>query len=308
MFSPSFRARLERLVEGSPEVVVKVTGRTYDLRSLRSNLEYISRNGRVRLEDRDGLDFITRSEVFDRIYSWVYSAALDSCHRANSPLSHSIVLSMPAGTEPKNFHAAARSFAAQVFSDKHDYLFALHTDTGHPHVHLTVRSRSDDGRHLNPRKGDLEYWRQTFAQALRDRGVDAEASPRFARGVTRKAERGALLRIRQRSEAGFPKARVVHSAYMEAAGMVFQGVIARSAWEKRIWYRQYVIRRSYLFLADQLKSSGDLVDKVLGRRIEAFVTRMPAPDTQRLALARELKEVSRAAKTHRWSKERDRNR
>jgi len=67
---------------------------------------------------------------------------------------------------------------------------------------LTVRTLGHDGRKLNPRKADLEQWRQTFAAVLRDRGVEAEATPRRARGVVRKAEIGAVLRMRERFDTG----------------------------------------------------------------------------------------------------------
>lgn len=74
----------------------------------------------------------------------------------------------------------------------------------HLPVHLTVRALGDDGRRLNPKKGDLEFWRQGFAQALRDHGVAAEATPGPARGVTRKAERTPL----RKSEIGQRRAAV----------------------------------------------------------------------------------------------------
>src|SRR6185503_11619146 len=118
---------------------------------------------------------------------------------------------------------AVRSFAADLFAGRHDYVFTLHTDTPRPHVHLSICSRGHMGERLNPKKADLELWRQIFAQALRDRGVEAEATPRRARGVTRKAERGPLRRIRERHEAGQgDPARVRRDAYREAAKAAFQ--------------------------------------------------------------------------------------
>ena len=97
--------------------------------------------------------------------------------RRDAPVSLSIILSMPAGTDPGRVHDAARSFASTLFADRHPYVFALHTDEPHPHVHLTVRAMGRDGERLNPRKADLQLWRETFAAALRDRGVEAEADP-----------------------------------------------------------------------------------------------------------------------------------
>ena len=75
-------------------------------------------------------------------------------------------------------------------------------DGGHPHVDLTVRALGSDGMRLNPRKADLEVWRQRFAQALRVRGVEAEASPRRARGVLLRAEPTPIRKLRERGEAG----------------------------------------------------------------------------------------------------------
>jgi hypothetical protein len=39
-----------------------------------------------------------------------------------------------------------------------------------------VRAEGSDGKRLNPRKEDLHRWRETFAQRLRDWGIEAEAT------------------------------------------------------------------------------------------------------------------------------------
>src|SRR5206468_12841234 len=54
-----------------------------------------------------------------------------------------------------------------------------------PHVHLSVRAESKSGRRLNPRKADLNRWREVFAERLRDWGIDAEATRQPTRGVAR---------------------------------------------------------------------------------------------------------------------------
>jgi hypothetical protein len=185
---------------------------------------------------------------------------------------------------------AARAFAREVFADRFDYVFALHPDADHPHVHIAVRALGDHGERLNPKKADLEAWRQVFAQALRDRGVEAEATPRRARGVTRKAERGPLRRMRERQEAGHGEpARVRRAAYQEAAKAAFGGETARTPWEARILDRQSQVRGFYMAQARVLRRSADPADQALGARVEAFVRSMPQPDSQRLALARELR-------------------
>lgn len=185
----------------------------------------------------------------------------------------------------------------------------LHTDTPRPHVHLSVCSRGHTGERLNPKKADLELWRQTFAQALRDRGVEAEATPRRARGVTRKAERTPLRKIRDREEAGQgPMGQVRRTAYREAAGAAFQGQTERTAWEQRIVARQQAVRDLYLTQARLLGRSIDPADRALGAKVEAFVRGMPQPDTLRLALARELRAANEAMRHRRLGDGKDRSR
>ena len=65
----------------------------------------------------------------------------------------------------------------------------LHTHQANPHVHLSVRAEGKDGQRLNPRKADLRRWRETFAEKLRELGIEAEASPQITRGGSRRTER-----------------------------------------------------------------------------------------------------------------------
>jgi type IV secretory pathway VirD2 relaxase len=299
------RARLIRVIHRAPEVMVKVTGRTRDPGHLRAHLDYISRNGALDVEDRDGTRLDGRVAVKELAEDWSDAALADRRRRANTPFSVSIVLSMPAETEPIALRDAARDFARQVFSDRFDYAFVLHTDVGHPHIHLAVRALGDHGERLNPKKADLDAWRQVFAETLRDRGIDAEATPRRARGVTRKAERAPLRKIRDRHEVGRgDPARLVRSAYHEAAKAAFRRDAEARPWETRLLDRQARIRSLYLAQARLLANSSDPDDRALAAKVDGFVRSMPDPDSRRLALAREL----RAANMLDRGRERDKDR
>lgn len=309
MAPEAVRARLNRIVNRAPEVMVKVTGRTRDPGHLRSHLDYISRNGALEMEDRDGAVISGRAGVMELADDWSAAALADSRRRANTPFSHSVMLSMPAGTDPAAVRDAARAFAREVFADRFDYVFALHTDTPRPHVHLEIQSLGDHGERLNPKKADLEHWRQVFAHALRDRGVEAEATPRRARGVTRKAERTPLRKIRERHEAGRSKpARVWRSACREAAGAAFGGAMARAPWEARMQDRQSQVRGFYLAQATVLNRSADPNDRALGAKVEGFVRAMSPPDSQRLTLARELRGANLATQRERGDGRKERSR
>jgi type IV secretory pathway VirD2 relaxase len=99
-----------------------------------------------------------------------------------------LVLSMPAGTPEIALKRAVREFAAEEFSG-YQYVMALHTPTTdpdpepspHPHVHLTIKARALSGVRLNPRKADLQRWREGFAARLRDQGLEASATRRQVR-------------------------------------------------------------------------------------------------------------------------------
>lgn len=125
------RARLARIVGRAPEVMVKVTGRTRDAGHLRAHLDYISRNGELEVEDRDGALIIGRPAVKELADDWSAIALTDSRRRATTPFSVSVVLSMPAETNAVTVRDAARAFARDVFADRFDYVFALHTDAAH---------------------------------------------------------------------------------------------------------------------------------------------------------------------------------
>jgi hypothetical protein len=291
----STRARLLRLVNRAPEVMVKVTGRTRDPGHLLAHLDYITRRGDLEAEDRDGVILTGRDDVRVLALDWSAAAMSDPRWRANSSVSLSIVLSMPAATDPVAMRDAARSFARETFGDQFDYAFVLHTDADHPHVHLAVRALGDDGRRLNPKKADLAAWRERFALALRERGVEAEATPRRARGVTRKPERASVRRIGDRHAAGCgPMADVRRGAYSDAARAAFQGESAATPWEAQLLRRQARVRDLYLAQARLLKTSAEPHDRALGQAVEAFVRDMPLPDSQRLALARQLRAANRA--------------
>ena len=290
------RAKLARLMARAPEVMVKVTGRTRDPGHLAAHLSYITRNGNLAAEDRDGWAIAGRDAVLELAQDWAAAALSDRRRRRTSPFSVSIVLSMPRDTDALRLRDAARAFAQETFGGRFDYAWVLHTDADHPHVHLAVGALGDHGERLNPKKADLEAWRQVFARALRDRGIEAEATPRRARGVTLKAERTPLRKMRERAEQGRgPVADVRRQAYREAAKAAFGGDEPLRPWERRTEARQGRVRALYLAQARLLQASPDAEDRRLGDAVEAFVRGMPAPDSQRLALARELRAASRAA-------------
>lgn len=84
---------------------------------------------------------------------------------------------MPKGTDPDGVLEASRAFAREEFALQHRYALVLHTDAGHPHVHLVVKAMGEDGQRLRVDKAKLRHWRESFATHLRTAGIAANATP-----------------------------------------------------------------------------------------------------------------------------------
>ena len=162
-----------RHTKRAPEVMVKVSGFGYNNAHTANHFDYISRNGKLELEDEIGLVYQDQHTIHQLAKDWNES---DFQQRKRTRHSTHLVLSMPFGTEPKAVKQAVRTFAQKNFSENHQYVFVLHTDTESPHVHLTIKNLGFDGRRLHVRKGLPQVWREQFAGELEKLGVVAEAT------------------------------------------------------------------------------------------------------------------------------------
>lgn len=181
------RQTLQAMVRRSPQVIVKLVRAPKGMKGISNNLTYISRDGLLEIEDQDGQVIKGKEAVADLKTEWRDGGmpiAADSTMRD----AFHLVLSMPTRTDPLSVQRAARDFATREFSG-FQYAMVLHTfetdpdphPSPHPHVHLTVKAAGLDGVRLNPRKTDLHRWREGFAEALREHGIEATTSSRIHR-------------------------------------------------------------------------------------------------------------------------------
>ena len=179
-----------------PQVMVKVTGGGRGMAAIAAHFRYISKNGRLDIEDDRSVVSNGKEAVHDLVEQWSYGG---SFIEEVSPRreAFNIMLSMPQGTNAQIVRQAAREFA-QVELKDHSYVMVLHEHQANPHVHLTVRAESRFGARLNPRKADLHRWRETFAEKLRGWGVEAEATRQATRGANRKSD--PLWRVKARED------------------------------------------------------------------------------------------------------------
>jgi hypothetical protein len=189
------RERIEAMVRRVPQVMVKVTGGGRGMGTIAAHFRYISKNGRLAIEDDRGVVRTGKEAVRDLVDQWRYGGSLieDVGHRREA---FNVMLSMPAGTNAELLKKAAREFAQVEFAG-HRYVMVLHEHQANPHVHLSVKAEGISGKRLNPRKANLHRWRGTFAEKLRGWGIEAEATRQTTRGEYRNHEPLWRLKARQ---------------------------------------------------------------------------------------------------------------
>ena len=89
-----------------------------------------------------------------------------------------VILSAKPGTDEEAFLDAARATLAREFKG-HEYVFVMHTNRRHIHVHAAVRLASATGEKLHPGIQDFNRWRRTLAEEARERHIPMVAVRRF---------------------------------------------------------------------------------------------------------------------------------
>ena len=301
--SAADKARLARVVKGVPEVMVKVSkpakndksgnpikvSRASETVRASEHLAYISRNGKIEVENDRGEAFNGRTQVGAIYREWIEKH--DEDRREGSAtdrtrITTSIVFSMPGTVNAEAVKDAVRALARQEFQGRHDYAMALHTDTHHPHVHLTLRTVGEDGQKLNLRKADLQRLRDTFAEKLRTRGIDAESTPRHARGVTLRGEVTPVYKIRQQGGKPLADARKMRQVRrdLEDNG----GRLPQKAWDDALIARRNRVMATYDQAATVLAGSADPKDRDLAQETKRFAARLTETTTQRAEIAHSL--------------------
>jgi hypothetical protein len=307
-------AQIQRTVGRTPEVMVKISGGGRDIGGVEAHLRYIGRHGKLPLETDEGLAEQGRGAVKEITADW----QLELCRSQYKPkpaqgqkdtrakLVHNIVLSMPAGTPPDKVLAAARVFARENFALQYRYAMVLHTDQPHPHVHLVVKCEHEfePGKRLYIRKDTLRQWREQFAALMREQGVAANATPRQVRGQTRKPYRDAIhhrLRALRAFEQLPPNDRAKHqppktSTFMRAKlESVLQALQTKrgtlDVGKETMQHTRQELVAGWHAIADALRSQGQVE---LADRVERFVARMPAVQTDAQRLVDRWRETERS--------------
>jgi hypothetical protein len=308
--SPSSMDALRRTLDRAPEVMVKVTGGGRDSGTAEAHIDYIDRHGELDVLTDDGDTLKGRDVSGFLVKDWKLDTVINQRHRdapepgekdKRAKLVHNIVLSMPHGAPPQKVLEAAQFFARENFAFSHRYAMVLHdpaTDPKHdktesgknPHVHLVVKAVSETGERLYIRKNTLQDWREQFAQALRDRGVEANATPAAIRGKGRSSTKGAMHQHQERLAKwqGDPEAnkKPIDSSYLRgqvetALNEVVNGVVPDMSGKKMLEGTRNNVVADWNATAHALRAAGMDND---AKSVEAFIKTLPAVKTDYEAL------------------------
>ncbi len=286
---PATKEKVARTAKKTAEVMVKISGGGKNMKHIKAHMDYISRNGDVEIEDENGDIHQGMEAVRDVRDSWAKGKIGIPYEGEKRKEAFNIVLSMPPGTDRQAVKDAAREFAKEQFGN-HQYVFAAHDDEKHPHVHLAVKAVGHDGIRLNPRKGDLQFWREQFAEKLRDQGIEANATPRRARGIVQKAEKQAVRHIDAEFEQGKRKepARVTKAQKRDAEAEAATGKKRTHPAQDKISVARKDTQKAYGQIARALVT-GEAEDKQIALDIVQLVKTMPPVVTKHEALVQSLR-------------------
>lgn len=289
---------IRRTVTGVPEVMVKVSGGARSLRGVRTHFDYIGREGRGVMEMDDG-DRIQR-KGFEKALVEDWDLDLDAqrrhtqrtiaAGRRRPRLVYNLVFSMPKGTPADKLQRAVRVFAREKFAHRHRYAMTLHTDQGHPHVHMVVRAMGEEGERLNIRKATLREWRRDFAHYLRELGIAANATERAVRGEVRSRKTDGIHRAMMRGESFHHSGRIARAARLVEGRdrPVDPGKQRMANTRRQVVNGWYAVAKE---LDEQAQGA-------LAQQIRRFVGQMPQPRTEIERLADRLEAGARRETSH----------
>lgn len=287
-----------RVTRGVPQAVAKITRFQRTASQCQRHWSYISRKATLELETDDGEMLKGLGEHKELLKAW--ELTFDHGKKSRNQMNYTV--SAPKGSSPEAVRNAAREFGKEAFAG-HKYVFALHTDKDHPHVHFAVHMKGPVKK-LNPRLKDLRQWRELWAEKARQQGIEMACSPRAARGVGRKGQRQAIQQMQQRGVTP----EVTKYAVRDALATKDD-----TAWERYAKARNQAERQAYRDAANSPRASATgraatEASKLNAAAIELeqFAQRMPVAKTRRQQLREVINQRQQKTSPARESEDRER--
>ncbi|HHW7568676.1 TPA: MobP1 family relaxase [Mannheimia haemolytica] len=167
--------------QSSNEVMIKITSKSKNLKSLKNHLDYISRNGDIPIEDEQGLVYFGKEDIRNLRDNFRDNGVkIKKKGELKREVSQTInmVFSMRSHKDvsPKKLKKSVHATLKKLYPD-HMYSLAYHGDTDNPHCHVVLKVADGLNNRLNLNLYDLQQMRNKFAHYLRSLSVEAKATP-----------------------------------------------------------------------------------------------------------------------------------
>lgn len=283
--------QLARTAKRAPQVMVKITSRLHGASSTVGAFTYVGRIGMsdkepIGIETSEGEHLIDARDMLALAREWQSWEQSDEARRKGAT-AISMVFSMPPGTDPEKVRGAVKELAESDMANRR-WVMALHTDADHPHVHLLIAARDNDGRRFNPDREFLHRCREQFAENLRARGVEADATIRKARGYPPKQDPTPVLKMRGRGKS--PQADQGRVAMIEGRDATARERLAdRQKARSKTVENAELVRAVYQRAITELHAHGGREEAERARALQAFVDTMPPPQNARTEIIERLR-------------------
>jgi len=210
-----------------PQAIIRIVpaGGSKTAKQIHNQWMYLSRQGEVPLQRSErylGV-MLPHKKLKELARSWAvetgnYQIGQPSAESVQELTTH-IIVSFPPGTEAAKAFATGRAWAEEMFGSGRnggtfDYISACHTDRAHPHMHLVVNRRAQEGHWLkiSRRHAYLSYdkLRLTLVDVACRHGIVLDATSRVERGILdppityaeyrRQARKGSAVARRDKAE------------------------------------------------------------------------------------------------------------
>lgn len=186
------RQQMVRAARGGRSAVFKAirSGGTHTKGQLMNQLEYLTTKSSHIIDSRGVLDGKTRLSA-DEIKS-VADRFTERWDKGFNPkMGHTthLLMSFPVGTRGADVRDIASDVAERFFATEDrnfDYLIAVHEDRAHPHAHVVLNRRSQEGEFFylgRDHHFNYDDFRTAMVEEAEKYGVSLEATRRLDRGV-----------------------------------------------------------------------------------------------------------------------------
>lgn len=186
------RQQMVRAASGHRSAVFKAirSGGTHTRAQLSNQLAYLTTKSSFIVDSRGVLDGKKQLSP-DEIKSVVDRFAARWDQGFNPKMGHTthMLMSFPVGTRGSDVRDIASAVSERFFATEgrnFDYLIAVHEDRAHPHAHVVLNRRSQEGEFFYlGRHHDFNYdsFREAMVEEAQKLGVRLEATRRIDRGI-----------------------------------------------------------------------------------------------------------------------------